>query len=121
MNCYQKYLTSKPLSNYYVFFKIFKFEIFGFNYIVLKNKLKSVTIIFFKNKYLEKYKLVEKMLRYQIFLVAVHLYPGSFWSLKVPLFQVIFMNIPVKNPLLVGLSYNLKGFELFSKTNCESS
>ena len=29
MNCYQKYLTSKPISNYYVFFKTF--EMSGFN------------------------------------------------------------------------------------------
>ena len=32
MNCYQKNLTIKPLSNYYIFSKIFKFEMFGFNY-----------------------------------------------------------------------------------------
>ena len=30
MKCYQRDLVSKPLSNYYVFSKIFKFEMFGF-------------------------------------------------------------------------------------------
>ena len=31
MNCYQNDLTIKPLSNYYVFSKIFEFEILVFN------------------------------------------------------------------------------------------
>ena len=41
--------------------------------------------------------------------------------LESPLFQVIFMKNHAKNPLFEGLCYNLKGLELFSKTNFESS
>ena len=35
--------------------------------------------------------------------------------------QVIFMKKHAKNPLFEGLCYNLKGIDLFSKTNFESS
>ena len=38
-----------------------------------------------------------------------------------PFIQVIFMKKHTKNPLFEGLCYNLKGLELFSKTNFESS
>ena len=34
--------------------------------------------------------------------------------------QVIFMKKHAKNPLFEGLCYNLKGLELFKKTNFES-
>ena len=42
-------------------------------------------------------------------------------SSESPLFQVIFMKNHAENPLFEGLCYNHKGFELFSKTNFESS
>ena len=45
----------------------------------------------------------------------------QFLVLESPLFQVIFMKNHAKNPLFEGLCYNLKGLELFSKTNFESS
>ena len=45
----------------------------------------------------------------------------QFLVLKSPFIQVIFMKKHAKNPLFEGLCYNLKGLELFSKTNFESS
>ena len=45
----------------------------------------------------------------------------QFLVLESPLFQVIFMKNHAKNPLFEGLFYNLKGLELFSKTNFVSS
>ena len=45
----------------------------------------------------------------------------QFLVLESPLIQVIFMKKYNKNPLFEGLCYNLKGLELFSKTNFESS
>ena len=45
----------------------------------------------------------------------------QFLVLGIPFIQVIFMKKHVENPLFEGLCYNLKGLELFSKTNCESS
>ena len=45
----------------------------------------------------------------------------QFLVVKSPLFQVIFMKNHAENPLFEGLCYNLKGLELFSKTNFESS
>ena len=45
----------------------------------------------------------------------------QFLVLESPLFQVIFMKNHTKNPLFECLCYNLKGLELFSKTNFESS
>ena len=45
----------------------------------------------------------------------------QFLVLKGPLFKVFFMKNHAKNPLFEGLCYNLKGLELFSKTNFESS
>ena len=45
----------------------------------------------------------------------------QFLVLESPLFQVIFMKKLAKNPLFEGLCYNLKGIDLFSKTNFESS
>ena len=45
----------------------------------------------------------------------------QFLVLENPFIQVIFMKMHAKNPLFEGLCYNLKGLELFSKTNFESS
>ena len=45
----------------------------------------------------------------------------QFLVLVSPFIQVIFMKKYAKNPLFEGLCYNLKGLELFSKTNFESS
>ena len=45
----------------------------------------------------------------------------QFLVLESPFIQVIFMKKHNKNPLFEGLCYNLKGLELFSKTNFESS
>ena len=45
----------------------------------------------------------------------------QFLVLESPLFQVIFMQNHAENPLCEGLCYNHKEFELFSKTNFESS
>ena len=45
----------------------------------------------------------------------------QFLVLESPFIQVIFMKKHAKNPLFEGLCYNLKGLELFSKTNFESS
>ena len=45
----------------------------------------------------------------------------QFLVLESPFIQVIFMKKHTKNPLFEGLFYNLKGMELFSKTNFESS
>ena len=45
----------------------------------------------------------------------------QFLVLESPFIQVIFMKKQAKNPLFEGLCYNLKGLELFSKTNFESS
>ena len=41
--------------------------------------------------------------------------------LESPFIQVIFMKEHAKNSLFEGLCYNLKGLELFSKKNFESS
>ena len=53
---------------------------------------------------------------------------GSIWSisfqfmvLESPLIQVIFMKKHAENPLFEGLCYYLRGLELFSKTNFETS
>ena len=45
----------------------------------------------------------------------------QFLVLESPYIQVIFMKMHAKNPLFEGLCYNLKEFELFAKTNFESS
>ena len=45
----------------------------------------------------------------------------QFLVLESPFIQVIFMKKQAKNPLFEGLCYNLKGLELFSKMNFESS
>ena len=45
----------------------------------------------------------------------------QFLVLESPFIKVIFMKKYAKNPLFEGLCYNLKGLELFSKTNFESS
>ena len=45
----------------------------------------------------------------------------QFLVLESPFIQGIFMKMHAKNPLFEGLCYNLKGLELFSKTNFESS
>ena len=45
----------------------------------------------------------------------------QFLVLESPLIQVIFMKKHAKNPLFEGLCYNLKGLELFSQMNFESS
>ena len=45
----------------------------------------------------------------------------QFLVLESPFIQVIFMKKHAKTPLFEGLGYNLKGLELFSKTNFESS
>ena len=45
----------------------------------------------------------------------------QFLVLDSSLFQVIFMKNHSKNPLFEGLCYNLKGLELLSKMNFESS
>ena len=45
----------------------------------------------------------------------------QFLLLESPFIQVIFMKKHAKNPLFEGLCYKLKGLELFSKTNFESS
>ena len=47
--------------------------------------------------------------------------PYQFLVLESPFIQEIFMKKDAKNPLFQGLCYNLKGLELFSKTNFESS
>ena len=41
----------------------------------------------------------------------------QFLVIESPFIQVIFMKKQAKNPLFEGLCYNLKGLELFSKTN----
>ena len=45
----------------------------------------------------------------------------QFLVLESPFIQVIFMKKHAKNLLFEGLCYNLKGLELFSETNFESS
>ena len=45
----------------------------------------------------------------------------QFLVLESPFIQVIFIKKHAENPLFEGLCYNLKGLELFSKTNFESS
>ena len=45
----------------------------------------------------------------------------QFLVLESPFIQVIFMKEHAKNPLFEGLCYNLKGLELSSKMNFESS
>ena len=47
--------------------------------------------------------------------------PYQFLVLESPFIQEIFMKKLAKNPLFEGLCYNLKGIDLFSKTNFESS
>ena len=53
MNCYQKDLTSKPLSNYYVFLRDLNLKCLALTNFA-HNKLKAVTMIYFICKYLEK-------------------------------------------------------------------
>ena len=45
----------------------------------------------------------------------------QFYVLESPFIQVIFKKKHTKNPLFERLCYNLKGLELFSKKNFESS
>ena len=47
--------------------------------------------------------------------------PYQFLVLGSPFIQVIFIKKHAENPLFEGLCYKLKGLELFSNTNFESS
>ena len=58
MNCYQKDLTSKSLSNYYVVQGIQILNVWFYVTNFVQNKLKAVTIIYFKCKYLEQFIVV---------------------------------------------------------------